>query len=101
MINIDELKPILSEILGDREDQAGFIERITALDKPVETQSTNDDAIKELNKQWETRFRNAFFKNEGVENKTETKQYNEPAGGESPTPEQPLKYEDLFTKKGE
>lgn len=101
MINIDELKPILSELLGDREDQATFIERITALDKPSETPANSDDAIKELNKQWEERFRNAFFKNEGLENKQETKQYNSPAGGDTPAPEQPLTYEALFTKKGE
>lgn len=100
MINIDELKPILSEILGEREDQAAFIERITAIDKPVEPPQNNDDAIKELNKQWEQRFRNAFFKND-TETKQETKTYNEPAGGETPAPEQPLKYDDLFKPKGE
>lgn len=100
MIDLNELKPILGELLGEREDQANFIERITALDKPTET-APNNDAINELNKQWEQRFRNAFFKNEGLENKQETKQYNSPAGGDTPAPEQPLTYEALFTKKGE
>ena len=58
MINMDELKPILEGVLEGREDVAEVIEQITALDKPVEVDRSEIDA---LNASWNDRFKKAFF----------------------------------------
>lgn len=84
MINLDDLKPILSDILGEREDTASIIERITAIDKPIEPQSTDAQAqIDALNASWEKRFRDTFFKPAEPNKAPETKQYDNPAGAET------------------
>lgn len=58
MINLDELKPILSELLDGRDDQADYIDRVASLDKPVEVDRSEIDA---LNKSWNDRYMAAFF----------------------------------------
>lgn len=58
MINLDELKPILSELLDGREDGADYIERVSGLDKPVEVDRSEIDA---LNKSWNDRYMATFF----------------------------------------
>lgn len=58
MINLDELKPILSELLEGREDGADYIERVSGLDKPVEVDRSEIDA---LNKSWNDRYMATFF----------------------------------------
>lgn len=99
MINLDELKPILSEILGDREDQASIIERVTAIDKPVDTPPADyQKQIDELNKSWEKRFKDTFFKPAEKQDTPEQKTYDNPAGGQSDVSEPKLTYDNLFTK---
>ena len=68
MINLDELKPILEELLDGRDDSADVIERVTVLDKPVEVDRSEIDA---LNASWNDRFKKAFF-GEKAENIDET-----------------------------
>lgn len=58
MINLDELKPILEPLLEGREDAATVIESIASLDKPVEVDRSEIDA---LNASWNDRFKAAFF----------------------------------------
>lgn len=97
MINLEELKPILSDILGDREDTASIIERITAIDKPVDTPPADyQKQIDDLNKSWEKRYRDTFFK--PADKSEETKTYENPAGGQSDVTEPKLTYDNLFTK---
>lgn len=58
MINMDELKPILEGLLEGREDSAEIIEQVAVLDKPVEVDRSEIDA---LNASWNERFKKAFF----------------------------------------
>lgn len=58
MINMDELKPILEGLLDGREDAADIIEQVAVLDKPVEVDRSEIDA---LNASWNDRFMKAFF----------------------------------------
>lgn len=58
MINMEELKPIMEGLLEGREDAADYIEKIQALDKPVEVDRSEIDA---LNASWNDRFKAAFF----------------------------------------
>lgn len=62
MINMDELKPILEGLIDGREDSADIIEQVSALDKPVEVDRSEIDA---LNASWNDRFMKAFFGNKG------------------------------------
>lgn len=58
MINMEELKPILEGLLEGREDAADVIEQVAVLDKPVEVDRSEIDA---LNASWNDRFKKAFF----------------------------------------
>ena len=58
MINMDELKPILEGLIEGRKDAADIIEQISALDKDVEIDRSEIDA---LNASWNDRFMKAFF----------------------------------------
>ena len=58
MINMEELKPILETLLDGRDDSADYIEKVSALDKPVEVDRSEIDA---LNASWNDRFKKAFF----------------------------------------
>lgn len=58
MINMEELKPILEGLLDGREDAADIIEQVSVLDKPVEVDRSEIDA---LNASWNDRFMKAFF----------------------------------------
>lgn len=58
MINLDELTPILSELLEGREDGADYIDRIKGIDKEVEVDRSEIDA---LNKAWNDRYMATFF----------------------------------------
>lgn len=58
MINMEELKPIMEGLLEGREDAADYIEKIQAIDKPVEVDRSEIDA---LNASWNDRFKAAFF----------------------------------------
>ena len=64
MINLDELKPILEELLDGREDSADYIERVSGLDKEVEVDRSEIDA---LNASWNDRFKKAFFGEKGAD----------------------------------
>lgn len=93
MINIDELKPILEELIEGREDSADIIEQVSALDKPVEVDRSEIDA---LNASWNDRFKKAFFgeKSENIDESIpevpEDPKEDENYDGED------LKYEGLF-----
>ena len=95
MIKMDELKPILEELLEGREDSADYIEKVTVLDKPVEVDRSEIDA---LNASWNERFKKAFFGERGEDiseeiPKVETEKEDvveEDYDGDD------LKYEDLF-----
>lgn len=63
MINLEELKPILSELLDGRDDSADYIERVSGLDKEVEVDRSEIDA---LNASWNDRFKKAFFGEKGA-----------------------------------
>lgn len=56
MIDIEELKPILNDILTD-ENSVDVIERIQAIDKPGVTQVDLD----KLDNEWKERYRKAFL----------------------------------------
>lgn len=58
MINLEELKPILEVLIDGREDSADIIEQVTGLDKPVEVDRSEIDA---LNASWNERFKKQFF----------------------------------------
>ena len=64
MINLDELKPVLEELLEGREDSADYIERVAGLDKEVEVDRSEIDA---LNASWNDRFKKAFFGEKGAD----------------------------------
>jgi len=93
MINIDELKPILESLIEGREDSADIIEQVAALDKPVEVDRSEIDA---LNASWNDRFKKAFFGekaeniDESIPEVPEDPKEDENYDGED------LKYEGLF-----
>lgn len=99
MIDLNELKPILEELLDGREDSADYIERVAGLDKEVTIDRSEIDA---LNASWNDRFKKAFFGEKGAdineeipsvdEVKTEEEVVDENYDGED------LKYEGLFTE---
>lgn len=97
MINLDELKPILEGLLEGREDSADVIEQITGLDKPVEVDRSEIDA---LNASWNDRFKKAFFGEKGAD--IDESIPDVPAA-ESEIPEdgieeEDLTYDNLFTE---
>lgn len=59
MIKLEELKPILEELIDDREDAAEIIERVSALD--VEDDRIEKAELDKLNESWNERFKKAFF----------------------------------------
>lgn len=64
MIDIEELKPILSGLLEGREDSADVIAQITEIDKPYDKGYTEDDLnsrISSINDEWNEKFKKAFF----------------------------------------
>ena len=58
MIYMDELKPILEGLVEGRDDAADVIEQVMGLDKDVEVDRSEIDA---LNASWNDRFKKAFF----------------------------------------
>lgn len=97
MINIDELKPILEGLIEGREDSADIIEQVAALDKPVEVDRSEIDA---LNASWNDRFKKAFFGDKG-ENIDESIPEDPKEDPEDPKEDEnydgeDLKYEGLF-----
>ena len=94
MINIDELKPILEGLIEGREDSADIIEQVTALDKPVEVDRSEIDA---LNASWNDRFKKAFFgeKSENIDESIPEDSKEDPKEDENYDGED-LKYEGLF-----
>ena len=64
MIDLNELKPVLEELLDGREDSADYIERVSGLDKEVTVDRSEIDA---LNASWNDRFKKAFFGEKGAD----------------------------------
>jgi len=96
MINIDELKPILEGLLEGREDSADVIEQITGLDKPVEVDRSEIDA---LNASWNDRFKKAFFGEKAADISEEIPSVPEAeAPAEEEVEEENLTYDNLFTE---
>ena len=64
MIDLNELKPVLEELLDGRDDSADYIERVAGMDKEVTIDRSEIDA---LNASWNDRFKKAFFGEKGAE----------------------------------
>lgn len=99
MINLDELKGVLEPLLEGREDAADVIEAVTALDKDVEVDRSEIDA---LNASWNERFKKAFFGEKADNISTEIPKLEEEPEGESERDEnydgEDLTYDKLFTE---
>lgn len=95
MIDIEELKPILSEILTD-ENSVDIIEKIQAIDKPGVTQADLD----KLDNEWKERYRKAFF--DGVEIEKQADGNADDASDDIGEDEkEKMNYEDLFSNESE
>lgn len=95
MIDIEELKPILSEILTD-ENSVDIIERIQAIDKPGVTQADLD----KLDNEWKERYRKAFFDGVEIEKQADGNADDDSDGIEEDEKEK-MNYEDLFSNESE
>ena len=102
MINLEELKPILEPLLTE-ENSADVISQIQAIDRSVE--DTSEEIKKQLNAEWNEKFKKAFLENAGV---PETKSSNpdEPSSADPNTsdieePSKPKTFDDLFTTNKE
>ena len=103
MIDIEELKPVLEGLLDGREDQADIIDKIKAMDKPVEIDRSEID---ELNASWNKRYMEAFFGAKGVE--MDGKPITEDAGPAAGAPDnaeggvdEDISISDLFVEEKE
>lgn len=94
MINLDELKPILEGLLEGREDSADIIEQVNSLDKEVEVDRSEIDA---LNASWNDRFKKAFFGEKAEDVNEEIPSISETDDVEEEAPEEALTYDNLFT----
>lgn len=95
MIDINELKPILSEILTD-ENSVDIIEKIQAIDKPGVTQADLD----KLDNEWKERYRKAFF--DGVEIEKQADGNADDGSDDIEEDEkEKMNYEDLFSNESE
>ena len=93
MIDIEELKPILSEILTD-ENSVDIIEKIQAIDKPGVTQSDLD----KLDNEWKERYRKAFFDGVEIEKQADG---NADDDSDDIEEDEKMNYEDLFSNESE
>ena len=91
MIDINELKPILNEILTD-ENSVDIIEKIQAIYKPGVTQADLD----KLDNEWKERYRKAFF--DGVEIEKQEDENADDASDDIEEDEK-MNYEDLFSEE--
>lgn len=94
MINLDELKPILEGLLEGREDSADIIEQVNSLDKEVEVDRSEIDA---LNASWNDRFKKAFFGEKAEDVNEEIPSISETDDVEEEATEEALTYDNLFT----
>lgn len=94
MINLDELKPILEGLLEGRDDSADIIEQVNSLDKEVEVDRSEIDA---LNASWNDRFKKAFFGEKADDVNEEIPSISETDDVEEEAPEEALTYDNLFT----
>ena len=94
MIDIEELKPILSEILTD-ENSVDIIEKIQAIDKPGVTQADLD----KLDNEWKERYRKAFF--DGVEIEKQADRNADDDDSDDIEEDEKMNYEDLFSNESE
>ena len=95
MINLDELKPILEGLLEGREDSADIIEQVNSLDKEVEVDRSEIDA---LNASWNDRFKKAFFGEKAEDVNAEIPSISETDDVEEEAPEEALTYDNLFSE---
>ena len=84
MIKLEELKPVLEELLKDREDSVEVIDKIRSLDVhdyDLDSEAIRKQARDEVEAIWRKKYRDAFFngpdtvedkKEEIVEDKTKT-----------------------------
>ena len=94
MIDINELKPILNDILTD-ENSVEVIEKIQAIDKPGVTQADLDN----LDKEWKERYRKAFF--DGVDIEGQEREHAEEDSEDIEEETEKMNYEDLFSESEE
>ena len=91
MIDINELKPILNDILTD-ENSVEVIEKIQAIDKPGVTQADLD----KLDNEWKERYRKAFF--DGVDIEEQAHENADEDGDDIEDEKEKMNYEDLFSE---
>ena len=90
---MEELKPILEGLLEGREDAADIIEKVTVLDKPVEVDRSEIDA---LNASWNDRFMKAFFGEKAEDMSEEIPKIPETDETVEDEVEENLTYDNLF-----
>lgn len=95
MINLEELKPILEPLISERDDASAIIESIQALDKDVEFDRT------EIDKEWNERFKRAFFGDKGATMKDEPPKDEPEEVNEPEDEEEEIKVDDLFVEEKE
>lgn len=93
MIDINELKPILADILTD-ENLVDVIEKITAIDKHGVSQADLD----KLDDEWKERYRKAFF--DGVDIEEQAREHADEDSDDIEDTEK-MNYEDLFSESEE
>ena len=103
MIKLDDLKTVLQNLNLD----ADTIEAIQGLDKEDDSESEIkrlNDELKKVNDEWNQRFRDAFFKGEGIPHDHEgevTEQVDEQAGDDEKDDGLATTVEELFGNKEE
>ena len=56
MLDLEEARPLITELVTGREDAADIIDKFVALDKPAPAPQDVQTALAENNAQWEARY---------------------------------------------
>ena len=105
MIVLDELKPVLEEILVGRDDIADVIDRVASLDKAedeTKLESAIADAVAENDKKWNERYMQTFFgkHSDNMDYEVPREEVKEEIKEENPEDTE-YKYEDLWVEDKE
>ena len=105
MIVLDELKPVLEEILTGRDDIADVIDRVASLDKAedeTKLESAIADAVAENDKKWNERYMQTFFGKHAsnMDYEVPREEIKEEIKKENPEDKE-YKYEDLWVEEKE
>lgn len=105
MIVLDELKPILEEVLAGRDDIVDVIERVAELDKiedKSKLESAVADAVAANDKKWTERYMQTFFGKhaDNMDYEVPREEISEEIKEENPEDKE-YKYEDLWVEEKE